>query len=80
MLVQKNGGIAGQTVIFVLLDQKSVDGEVVAEDARSAFRALAALGDLSSRQLVLADSAKKIELNSGLESFRPLVSCNDLKE
>jgi hypothetical protein len=57
-----------------------VDGEVVAEDARSAFGALAALGDLSSRQLVLADSAKKIELNSGLESFRPLVSRNDLKE
>jgi hypothetical protein len=57
-----------------------VDGEVVAEDARSAFGALAALGDLSSRQLVLADSAKKIELNSGFESFGPLVSCNGLKE
>src|SRR5262249_33554849 len=78
--VEKRRGIRCQRIVVALLSQESVDGQIIADDARAAFGRAAALGDSLCRRVAFADGGEQFEFNCGLQRLRSLITIQSIKD
>src|ERR1019366_5818631 len=69
-LVEKNGRVASQAIVSVLLGEKALDGHEIAENSHALLASLSALREFRGSHHTRADERENFKLDGSLERRR----------